>query len=171
MAKDPALLWYPGDWLSGTHGMTLEEKGAYIELLMMQFNRGHMTDHMAGQVVGQLWGQIKYKFVQDGDGLWYNVRLDEEKNKRKSFTDSRKNNLTGKNQYQKKEGHTTSRMENENENENKNGNGSAKGIRFDEKFETVYFQDGSFQKLGDEQRILAEGGDIYPSTIIKGSIY
>jgi len=168
MAKDPALLWYPGDWLSGTHGMTLEEKGAYMELLMMQFNRGHMTEHMVGQVIGQLWGQVKHKFIKDDGGLWYNVRLDEEKNKRKVFTDSRKNNLTGKNQY-KKEGHMSNHMENENENRNKNG--VVKGISFDENFENVFFADGSSQKLGSEQKVLAEGGDIAPLTIIKGSIY
>ena len=46
MAKDPAFLFYPNDWLGGTMGMTFEEKGAYMELLMMQFNRGHMTSHM-----------------------------------------------------------------------------------------------------------------------------
>ena len=43
MGKDPAFLFYPGDYLSGTMGMTFEEKGAYVELLMMQFNRGHVT--------------------------------------------------------------------------------------------------------------------------------
>ena len=123
MAKDPAFLFYPGDWLGGTIGMTLEEKGAYLELLILQFNRGHMTSHMVGQVVGQLWVNVKDKFVQDENGLWYNERLDDEKNKRKSFTDSRKNNLKGKNQYSKngyKGGHMTSHMENENENENRN---------------------------------------------------
>lgn len=123
MAKDPAFLFYPGDWLGGTIGMTLEEKGAYLELLILQFNRGHMTSHMVGQVVGQLWVNVKDKFVQDENGLWYNERLDDEKNKRKSFTDSRKNNLKGKNQYSDtghKGGHMTSHMENENENRNRN---------------------------------------------------
>lgn len=48
---------------------------------------------------------------------------------------------------------------------------SNKGVSFSENFEKVFFSDGSFQKLGTEQRILAEGGDITPSTIIKGSIY
>lgn len=118
MSKDPAFLFYPGDWLSGTQGMTFEQKGAYMELLMMQFNRGHMTSHMVGQVVGQIWDEIQNKFIQDENGLWYNVRLDEEKNKRKLFTASRKNNLKGNNQYTKKEekkvGHMTSHMENEN---------------------------------------------------------
>ena len=126
MAKDPAFLFYPNDWIGGTMGMTFEEKGAYMELLMMQFNRGHMEGHMIGQVVGQMWDKIKTKFVQDAEGKWYNVRLEEEKNKRKSFTDSRKNNLTGQNQYTKKsghkKGHMTSHMEDENENVNNNIN-------------------------------------------------
>lgn len=120
MSKDPAFLFYPGDWLGGTLGMTFEEKGAYMELLMMQFNRGHMTSHMIGQVVGQLWVTLQVKFIQDEKGHWYNIRLEEEQNKRKTFVDTRKNNLSGLNQYSKKaghmDGHKTSHMENENEN-------------------------------------------------------
>ena len=115
MAKDPAFLFYPGDWLGGTLGMTFEEKGAYMELLMLQFNRGHMTKDMIGQVVGQLWVTLQDKFIQDADGLWYNVRLDDEKEKRKKFVSSRKNNKSGKNQFSKDAGHMTSHMENENE--------------------------------------------------------
>ena len=118
MAKDPAFLFYPNDFIGGTMGMTLEEKGSYMELLMMQFNRGHMTSHMIGQTIGQNWDKIKEKFKIDECGSFYNERLEEEINKRKSFTASRKNNLEGKNQYskksEKKEGHMTSHMENEN---------------------------------------------------------
>jgi len=117
MSKDPAFLFYPNDYIGGTMGMTFEEKGAYMELLMMQFNRGHMTSHMIGQTVGQLWDTLKDKFTQDENGLWYNVRLEEEQKKRKEYTQSRRNNKEGKNQYTKKEGHMTSHMENENVNE------------------------------------------------------
>lgn len=117
--KDPAFLFYPGDWLGGTIGMTFEEKGAYLELLMVQFNRGHMTDHMCGQVVGQLWDKVKCKFQQDSDGLWFNERLDIEKQRRKRFVESRKNNKEGKNQFDKS-GHMTSHMENRNRNESIN---------------------------------------------------
>jgi uncharacterized protein YdaU (DUF1376 family) len=131
MAKDPALLWYPSDWISGTIGMTLEQKGAYMELLMMQFSRGHMTSHMIGQVVGQLWVNVQDKFKQDDNGLWFNERLDIEKEKRKKFTESRRNNVSGENQHTKKgkvstkkinhmNGHMTSHMENVNENTNNN---------------------------------------------------
>lgn len=98
--------------------MTFEEKGAYMELLMMQFTRGHMGGHMIGQVVGQIWDKIRSKFVQDDHGLWYNKRLDEEKEKRNKFISSRKNNIKGKNQHSAEVGHMTSHMENANENIN-----------------------------------------------------
>ena len=120
MAKDPAFLFYPNDYIGGTMGMTFEEKGAYIEILMLQFNRGHMTSHMIGQLVGQLWESIRCKFVQDEQGLWYNIRLDQEKDKRMSFTQSRRNNIKGLNQHTI--GHMTSHMENENEDVNRNIN-------------------------------------------------
>lgn len=103
MTKDPAFLFYPGDWLGGTLGMTLEEKGAYLELLICQFNSGHMTSHMVGRMVGQVFGQIQEKFKKDENGLWYNERLDKEIEKRKSFISSRLNNLKGINQYTKNE--------------------------------------------------------------------
>ena len=128
MAKDPAFLFYPNDYIGGTMGMTFEEKGAYMELLMMQFNRGHMTTHMIGQTIGQLWDKIEVKFIQDGKGLWYNRRLEEEQIKRQEFTKSRRNNVSGKNQYsnkpKKETGHMTTHMENVNEDVNviKKGN-------------------------------------------------
>ena len=112
MAKDPAFLFYPNDWIGGTMGMTFEQKGAYMELLMLQFNRGHMTEHMIGHTVGLLWDGVKDKFIQDDGGLWYNVRLEEEKTKRKEFTASRRNNVLGANQYTKKSGHMSNHMVN-----------------------------------------------------------
>ena len=125
MAKDPAFLFYPNDWLGGTMGMTFEEKGAYIHLLMLQFNRGHMTTHMIAQEVGHLWDRLKNKFIQDTDGLWYNNRLEAEQRKRKGYTESRRNNMAGHNQHSKKvneklqyNAHMTSHMESEIENVN-----------------------------------------------------
>ena len=120
--KDPAFLFYPNDYIGGTLGMTFEQKGAYIELLMTQFNRGHMTSHMIGQVLGQSYGQvwetIKDKFQVDDNGSYYNERLEIEQNKRKAYTQSRRNNRDGVNQHTNKEdikvGHMTSHMENRN---------------------------------------------------------
>lgn len=142
MAKDPAFLFYPNDYIGGTMGMTFEEKGAYIELLMLQFNRGHMDGHMIGQCVGQLWNRIQSKFIQDEQGLWYNQRLDIEKAKRKAFSESRRNNIKGNNQHMK--GHMTTHMENVNEDviEDKNIN-----IDFE------WFWDHYDKKVGDKQKL------------------
>lgn len=130
--KDPAFLFYPNDYIGGTMGMTFEEKGAYVELLMAQFNRGHMTKDMIGQVLGhkfgQIWEVVQHKFIQDSEGRYYNVRLEEEQKKRKAFVDSRKKNIKGTNQYTKNketkqghmDGHMTSHMEDENKYTNYN---------------------------------------------------
>ena len=122
-------------------GMTFEEKGAYMELLMLQFNRGHMTKDMIGRTVGQLWVNIKDKFKEDSDGCFYNERLEVEKEKRKAFSESRRNNRKGVNQYTKnkqpKSGHMTSHMENVNENEDEDVIDVNKEDLF-EKFWTLY---------------------------------
>ena len=145
MAKDPAFLFYPNDWVGGTMGMTFEEKGAYMELLMMQFNRGHMTSHMIGQTVGQLWGKVQDKFVKDKDGLWYNERLEEEKNKRKKYTESRRNNLSGQNQYpdgDKKDcGHMGNHMGSHMEDEDINKDIIKEGESEGKKKETVIYRE------------------------------
>lgn len=159
MGKDPAFLFYPGDWLGGTIGMTLEEKGAYMELLMLQFNRGHMTTDMIGQTVGHLWVKVQDKFIQDSNGLWYNVRLDKEKDKRKNFVSSRINNKEGKNQHKKNDkelGHMTSHMENRNENED------VITIRNKEEIEKLIFGDEQFiteMKRMNQSKDLRTGWD------------
>lgn len=129
MAKDPAFLFYPNDYIGGTMGMTFEEKGAYIELLMLQFNRGHMTTHMIAQTVGQIWDTIQDKFKIDENGLYYNVRLEQEQYKRKAYSESRRNNVKGKNQYtenkenpKKESGHMTSHMKGHMEDEDEDVN-------------------------------------------------
>jgi len=88
-----------------------------------------MTTHMVGQVVGQIWDKIKDKFTQDEQGMWYNRRLEEEKEKRQKFTQSRRNNISGENQHTKNkkltttsershDQHMTTHMEDVNVNEN-----------------------------------------------------
>lgn len=148
MAKDPAFLFYPGDWLGGTMGMSLTQKGAYFHLLMVQFNNGHMTEDMIRHEVGHIWDKIKHKFLKDEDGLWYNKRLKDEKEKRIKYAESRKNNKNGKNQH-KKNGHMTYHMENENYN-NKNG------VNFNEEKTIVFFADGTKQNLGKLQQMEAK---------------
>ena len=91
MSKDPAFLFYPNDYIGGTMGMTFEEKGAYMELLMMQFNSGPFPEKRAIQCIKdqELWDYVKEKFEHE-NGMYWNKRLKEEQNKRKAYTESRR---------------------------------------------------------------------------------
>jgi uncharacterized protein YdaU (DUF1376 family) len=158
MAKDPAFLFYPGDYVSGTMGMTFEEKGAYMDLLMLQFNRGHMNTHMIQHTVGHLWEQVKCKFIQDKEGLWYNIRLDVEKDKRKTFTESRRNNMKPKNKPKDEpsyethmQPHMDSHMENVNEDINKDININKSKCSFEQVYEYMSLRIGT-----DQAKIEAE---------------
>lgn len=86
--KDPAFLFYPNDYLGGTTGMTLEEKGAYMELLIMQFNKGAFTMQQAKKLLKdafeRLWEDLKEKFVEQ-DGRFFNERLEKERFRRHNF--------------------------------------------------------------------------------------
>jgi uncharacterized protein YdaU (DUF1376 family) len=92
--KDPAFLFYPNDYMGGTLGMTLEEKGAYMELLILQFNKGHFTIEQAKKLLNgsfeRLWEVLKEKFTEDETRGFFNERLEEEKNKRKNFNTKQK---------------------------------------------------------------------------------
>ena len=125
--KDPAFLFYPGDWLSGTMLMNRHHKGAYMDLLMAQFNNGHLSIENIKTVLGEkdfldLWdSMLKVKFVIDDDGKYFNVRLDTEIKKRKAFTESRKRNLFGKDEEKpdikdQVDDHMDDHMENRNRN-------------------------------------------------------
>lgn len=95
MAKDPAFLFYPGDWLGGTTGMSLEEKGAYIELLVMQFNKGAFSIDQAKKLLNgsfeTVWPALIDKFIEI-EGKFFNVRLEEEKAKRCAFVSRQSQN-------------------------------------------------------------------------------
>lgn len=99
MAKDPAFLFYPGDWLGGTMGMTFEEKGAYLELLLFQFNNGKFNKAQAKQVLSicsaSVFEKVLQKFDTNGNLFW-KQKLSDEMERRQKFTESRKNNAKGK---------------------------------------------------------------------------
>lgn len=123
MAKDPAFLFYPGDWLGGTMTFSRHHKGAYMDLLMGQFNNGHMGLHMVEAILGQkdyseLWEKIlKPKFKADSDGNFYNQKLEDEILKRKKYTKSRQDNLIKNKPHMDAHmvSHMAPHMENENE--------------------------------------------------------
>jgi len=137
MAKDPAVLFYTSDFISGTITMTDEERGKYILLLCLQHQKGKLTERELLSVKDMQ--EVYCKFEQLEDGFYYNVRMKEEAEKRKSYCASRSNNRKGKKEKELvKDMKNISKtydnhmknistsyekhMENENENENINDN-------------------------------------------------
>jgi uncharacterized protein YdaU (DUF1376 family) len=114
MAKDPAFLFYPGDFTTGTQFFTDEQVGKYIRLLMAQHQLGHLDEKHMLMICKSYDKDIFSKFVKDKDGLWYNERLDNEIVKRKNYSKSRaENRLSKKNISVTYDNH----MENRNKNE------------------------------------------------------
>jgi len=123
--KDPAFLFYPGDWMGGTQWMTFEQKGCYMELLILQFNCSEFTEAQAKQVLSicfdVAWPMLKQKFINDGE-IYYNERLRIEIDKRKRFSESRRINGLGNKQPDKKQKAQAKHMPKHMEDENKDLN-------------------------------------------------
>ena len=90
--KDPAFLFYSSDFLSGTMLMTNEDVGKYIRLLCLQHQKGHLKEKDLLSICKEHNEEIFSKFKQDEEGNYYNERLEYEANKRKSYSESRRNN-------------------------------------------------------------------------------
>jgi len=118
MAKDPAFLFYPGDFNTGTQFFTDDQVGKYIRLLMAQHQHGHLTENQVIFICKSYDNHIMKKFVKDKDGLWFNERLQIEIEKRKNFVLSRSKNKEGKTKSKIIRKSYENHMENENENRN-----------------------------------------------------
>jgi uncharacterized protein YdaU (DUF1376 family) len=117
MPKDPAVLLYTSDFLSGTITMENEEVGMYIRLLCLQHQKGKLTEKdMLSICKGYV--QDVYDKFDLVDGYYINKRMYEEAEKRSKYTESRRNNAK-KGAYEK---HMHNHMENEDVNEDINEN-------------------------------------------------
>lgn len=96
MAKDPAFLFYPNDFSSGTQFFTDEQVGKYMRLLMAQHQHGHLTENQVIMICKSYDNDIMLKMKKDSDGKWYNERLENEIEKRKNYIASRSKNKAGK---------------------------------------------------------------------------
>ncbi len=96
MAKDPAFLFYPGDWQGGTSTFSRFLKGCYMDVLIAQFNNGHLSldeiKTVLGSDFGTAWPTLQKKFVADVKGLMFNEKLDNEITKRRLYSESRREN-------------------------------------------------------------------------------
>ncbi len=92
MAKDPAVLFYTSDFLTGCALMSMAQRGKYITLLCLQHQQGHLSEEDMLDVCGAVDPKIWRKFKQDDDGLFYNERMDQEQIKRQNYALSRSEN-------------------------------------------------------------------------------
>ena len=97
LAKDPAFLFYSSDFLVGTYVMTDAQVGQYVRLMCLQHQHGHLdVDTIRSVMRGELDNLVMSKFRKDGDGRYYNERLDTEVKKRRDYSKSRANNRSKK---------------------------------------------------------------------------
>jgi len=117
--KDPAFLFYSSDFLTGTMLLNMEQRGKYITLLCLQHNKGRLSEKDMLHICGAYDSDVFAKFTKDEEGYFFNERLSTEVQKRKAYSESRRNNRTKKDMTNISNTYVP-HMENENENINEN---------------------------------------------------
>jgi hypothetical protein len=144
MAKDPAVLFYTSDFLSGTFTMDDSQVGKYIRLLCLQHQKGKLTQKDMLSICKAYDVEIWDKFKVE-DGFYYNERMYNETIRRQKFSESRRNNAKSPKKESTSEAYAK-HMETETENRtitiNENIN-----IDFD------WFWNDYDKKVGDKQKL------------------
>ena len=97
MSKDPAILFYTGDFLAQCVSLTTEERGQYITLLCLQHQKGHLDEKTIRlQFNNGISEDVRKFFNIDESECLYSEWLEEIINKRKAYTESRRKNRQGK---------------------------------------------------------------------------
>ena len=96
MAKDPAFLFYPADFTLGTMGMSYEQIGKYITLLILQHSKGGYIKSRDVKRILNLTNdediEILEKFKINENGDYYNKRLLDEMVKREEHSQKQREN-------------------------------------------------------------------------------
>ena len=103
--KNPAVLFYTSDFLTGTMFMTDDQVGKYIRLLCAQHVKGHLKETDMFNICKTYDEDVFLKFKVDSDGLYYNERMDDEVSKRQNYCEGRRKNRlnTDKQQIKQKD--------------------------------------------------------------------
>ena len=119
MAKDPAILFYTSDFLTGTATLTDEQVGQYIRLLCLQHQKGGLTKKDMLFICKRQDEDIfsKFKLI---DGLYFNGRMAKEAEKRANYSKSRSDNRKSIKDKSIISSSYVPHMENANENTNVN---------------------------------------------------
>lgn len=135
--KDPAILFYTSDFLTGTSFMSNEQSGIYIKLLCLQHQHGGMLDKdFFNNIVGH-HNVIRNKFIECEEGFYNNRMLNEMVKRQKKSKSLSENALKRWKKHKNKQCKSNANaynlhmpIENINENENINKYKDIKDIKF-----------------------------------------
>lgn len=173
--KDPAFLFYSSDFLSGTMLMTDEQIGQYIKLLCLQHQKGHLKEKDMLNICKTYDEDIFSKFLKDEEGNYYNERLETEANKRKAYSESRRNNRRKKETYEEDMKNICNsyeeHMENENININENiiinKNNSKKDFKGKKEEEKIHFAEFVSMTNAEYEKLVSTYGKEFADQCIE----
>lgn len=173
--KDPAFLFYSSDFLSGTMLMSDEEIGQYIKLLCLQHQKGHLKEKDMLNICKTYNEEIFSKFKKDEEGNYYNERLEYEANKRKAYSESRRNNRKKKETHEEDMKNICNsyeeHMENENINENINTtvikNKRKRGFKGEKEKEKQHFAEFVSMTNTEYEKLVSTHGEEFANQCIK----
>ena len=96
MSKDPAVLFYTSDFLTGTMTLSDEQVGKYIRLLCLQHQKSSLSEKDMLYICKTYDEDVFNKFVKDENGMYYNERMRIEIEKRQKYSESRRKNRAKK---------------------------------------------------------------------------
>lgn len=132
MGKDPAVLFYTSDFLTGTILLSWEDKGKYISILCAQHQifPEHFPEEYLISILGSLENPVFKKFKKDPEGKYFNVKMEEAIKARIKHSNYQKERALKGWENRKKESRKNAPanapampLENENGIEKENGNG------------------------------------------------
>jgi hypothetical protein len=94
MSKDPSVLFYTSDFLTGTRTMSDAQRGKYIVLLCLQHQQGPLNYDDMIKICKTYDDKIFSKFIKTQDNKYYNERMRAESERRKKYSISRSKNRT-----------------------------------------------------------------------------
>lgn len=94
--KAPAFQFYVDDFMGGTRTMKLDQKGAYMDLLCIQWGQGYVTEDDFRFVLTALRpparAKVRSKFMPGHDGHYRNPRMEAEREKQRVYREKQANN-------------------------------------------------------------------------------
>jgi len=81
--------FYPDKYLGGTAGFSFDMHGAYIIMLIQQWESGPFSAELAIKKTGKLWDKISFKFEKTEAG-YVNIRMAEESSHKREIAEIRR---------------------------------------------------------------------------------